>query len=116
MSARYQAVLDGITRVVGIRSAALVMADDGVVVAEASMAGAEAGAAAALASSLTGRLGRALGAAGQEPPALLHLEGEDGHLMARPLDDGLLLVAVADPAANVSLLRLALLDAGEKLV
>jgi predicted regulator of Ras-like GTPase activity (Roadblock/LC7/MglB family) len=115
MSAGFASLLDGLTRVVGVRSALVVDREDGLVVAETSMEGVDAGAVAALAASLAARLARALRAAGHAEPALLHLEAETGALMAAPASAELLVVAVCDPGANVGLLRLALKDARERL-
>ncbi len=108
-------VLDGLTRVAGVRSALLVSADDGLPVADATMEGVDIEAAAALAASLVARLGRALGAAGHGRPTLVHLEAAAGSVMALPAGDELLLVAVCDPDANLGLLRLVLRDSVERL-
>lgn len=115
MSRGFETVLDGITRVQGVRSAVVVSAGDGLVVAESSMEGIDSAALAALTASLVSRLGRAMAAAGQLPPAVIHLEGDRGHVLARPAPADLLLVAVAEATANVSLLRLTLLDATERM-
>lgn len=115
MSRGFDAILNGITRVQGVRTAALVSTGDGLVVAESSMEGTNTAALAALTASLVSRLGKAMAAAGQMPPDIIHLEAERGHLLARPAPADLLLVAVAEVTTNVSLLRLALLDAAERL-
>lgn len=115
MSRGFDTVLHGITRVQGVRTAALVSSTDGLVVAESSMEGTDTGALAALTASLVSRLGKAMAAAGQLPPDIVHLEAERGHVLARPAPADLLLVAVAEVTANVSLLRLALLEAAERL-
>ena len=115
MSAAWTALLDGITRVSGVRGALLVSADDGLVVAEASMRDVDGAAAAALVSSLARKLGRITGAIGCAAPRLVMLEAERGGLAAAPAAEGLLLVAVTDADANIGLLRLALRDAVERL-
>jgi predicted regulator of Ras-like GTPase activity (Roadblock/LC7/MglB family) len=115
MSATWAALLDGITRVRGVRGALLVSADDGLVVAEASMSDVDGAATAALAGGLVARLGRVTGALGSAAPRLVLLEAERGGVMAAPAGDGLLLVAVTDPDANIGLLRLAMRDAAERV-
>lgn len=115
MSAPWTALLDGITRVSGVRGALVVSAEDGLVVAEASMGDVEGAAVAALAASLYARLGRVSGALGAAAPKLVLLEAERGGLVAAPAGEGLLLVTVTDAAANVGLLRLALRDAAARM-
>jgi len=115
MSNLWPALLDGITRVSGVRGALVVSADDGLVVAESSMGDVDGAAVAALTASLAMRLARVTGAIGSAPPRLVLLDAEQGGLMAAPAGEGLLLVAVTDAAANVGLLRLALRDAAERM-
>ena len=115
MSANWTAMLDGITRVSGVRGALLVSADDGLIVAEASMSDVDGAASAALVGSLARKLGRITGAIGCAAPRMVMLEAERGGLAAAPAADGLLLVAVTDADANIGLLRLALRDAVERL-
>jgi predicted regulator of Ras-like GTPase activity (Roadblock/LC7/MglB family) len=115
MSAAWTALLDGITRVSGVRGALLVSAEDGIVVAEASMGDVDGAAAAALVSSLARKLGRITGAIGCAAPRLVVLEAERGGLAAAPAAEGMVLVAVTDADANIGLLRLALRDAVERL-
>jgi len=108
-------LLDGITRVNGVRGALVVSADDGLVVAESSMGDVDGAAVAALAASLAARLGRATTAIGCAAPRLVHLDADRGGLIAAPAGEGLLLVAVTGPDANIGLLRLALRDAAERV-
>jgi predicted regulator of Ras-like GTPase activity (Roadblock/LC7/MglB family) len=115
MSTMWTAMLDGITRVSGVRGALVVSAEDGLVVAESSMGDVEGAAVAALAASLVVRLSRVTGAVGCAAPRLVLLEADRGGLVAAPTGDGLLLVAVTDSAANIGLLRLALRDAAERM-
>ena len=115
MSALWPALLDGITRVSGVRGAGCrVWPRTGWwwPVLHGDVDGA---AVAALAASLAMRLGRVTGAIGSAPPRLVLLDAELGGLMAAPAGEGLLLVAVTDAAANVGLLRLALRDAAERM-
>lgn len=111
----FSSVLDGLTRVPGVRSALVVDAMEGLVVAEASMEGVDAAAVAALAASLAARLARAVQTLGYPEPDVLHLEGAAGSLMAAPSGAELLLVTVCDADANLGLLRLALKDGRERL-
>jgi predicted regulator of Ras-like GTPase activity (Roadblock/LC7/MglB family) len=112
------AALDLITRVRGVRGAMLVSADDGLVVAEQLMEGIKGGAVAALAASLSGRLRRAMEAAGVGPGVFWHLQAEKGALLVVPgaSGGGVLVVAVAEPDVNIGLVRLELLRAAEMVV
>ncbi len=115
MSGPWIGLLEGITRVPGVRGALVVSAEDGLVVAEASMGDVDGAAVAALAGSLAARLGRAVQALGHPAPRLVHLQARDGGLMTGPAGEGLLLVAVTGPDANIGLLRLALRDAADRV-
>ena len=103
--------LDLVTRVRGVRGAMLVSGADGLVVAEQLMEGIKGAAVAALAASLAGRLRRTMGAAGVGASVFWHLQGDQGALLAVPAASGVLVVAVADAAVNVGLVRLELLRA-----
>jgi predicted regulator of Ras-like GTPase activity (Roadblock/LC7/MglB family) len=111
----FAVVLDGLTRVAGVRSALVVSAEDGLVVAETSMEGVDAGAAAALAGSLATRLARVAAAAGAGGVRIAHLEAATGGVVVVPVVGGLLLVTVVEPEANLGLLRLALRDSADRL-
>lgn len=115
MTERYRRVLDSVTRVRGVTGAMLVAADDGLVVAESLMEGVKGNAVAALAASLAKRFRQAAEAAGAGAPDFLHLQGDDGTLLAVPALDGVLVVAVGDSALNVGLVRLEMLRAAEVL-
>ena len=115
MTSPWSGLLDGVTRVPGVRGAMVVSADDGLVVAESSMSDVDSAAVAALAGSLMSRLTRAVGALGHEPPRVVHLEAELGAILAAPAAGGLLLAAVADAQVNVGLLRLALREAAARV-
>jgi predicted regulator of Ras-like GTPase activity (Roadblock/LC7/MglB family) len=105
--------LDVVTRVRGVRGAMLVASEDGLVVAEQLMEGIKGSAVAALAASLSGRLRRAMVAAGLGPSQFWHLQCEGGALLVVPGKAGLLVVAVTEPDVNVGLVRLELLRAAE---
>jgi predicted regulator of Ras-like GTPase activity (Roadblock/LC7/MglB family) len=107
-------VLDGITRVRGVRGAMVVASEDGLVVAEQLMEGIKGSAVAALAASLAGRLQRAMLAAGLGPSQFWHLQCEGGALLVVPgKQESLLVVAVTERDVNVGLVRLELLRAAE---
>ncbi len=102
------AVLESLTREPGVRGALIVGADDGLIVAEASMEDVDGPAVAALTASLLRRMRTVADALGLVPPQLLHLVGGDGALLAAPAEGGLLVVAIAAPEANTGAVRLAL--------
>lgn len=113
MTAPYQAALDAITRVRGVRGAMLVAGDDGLVVAETSMEGVRGNAVAALAASLANRFRRTAETAACGLPHFLHLQASSGSLLAAPAPNAMLLVVVADADINVGLARLEMLKAAE---
>lgn len=108
-------LLEGLTRVPGVRSAQVVSAEDGLPVAEASQAGVDGAAIAALGSSLAARLDGMITATGGGGLRSLHLETGTGGLMVMPVTPELLLVAVVDADANIGLLRLSMRHAAERL-
>lgn len=111
----FHGVLEGLTRVPGVRSAMLVSREDGLPVAEASREGVDAAAVAALTASLVARVHAAATAAGLRTPKSVHLETRGGGVLVVPVGGELALVAVADADANVGLLRLALRHAAERI-
>ncbi len=113
MSERFRQALDNITHVRGVRGALLVTDDDGLVVADSVMEGVRGNAVAALAASLVNKMGMASGAAGVGTLNFLHLQADDGALLALPARDGVLVVVVADREVNVGLARLEMLRAAE---
>lgn len=114
--AAFQAALDRITRVRGVRGAMLVGGDDGLVIAESLMAGIKGNAIAALSASLVKKLRRTAEAAGAGLPKFLHLQGEQGTLLAVPAAHGIVVVAIADADVNVGLARLEMMRAAESLI
>lgn len=115
MTMRLLQLLDGITRVRGVRGAMLVAADDGIVVAESLMEGVRGNAVAALAASLAKRMQLAANASGAGPPQFLLLQAEAGLLLVVPGAEDLMLVAVGEPEVNVGLVRLEMLNAIEAM-
>ncbi len=114
--AAFQAMVDRVTRVRGVRGAMLVGGDDGLVIAASLMAGVEGNAVAALSASLLKKLRRAALAAGAGLPKFLHLQGEGGTLLAVPAPQGIVVVAIADGDVNVGLARLEMMRVAESLV
>jgi len=110
---RVRRLLDQVTRVRGVRGALLVAGEDGLVVAETVMKGVRANAVAALSGSLARRVKRTADAAGVGFPQFIHLQATHGVICTVPAADGTLIVAIADAAVNVGLLRLALLKVAE---
>jgi predicted regulator of Ras-like GTPase activity (Roadblock/LC7/MglB family) len=115
VSDRLTRALDRITRVRGVRGAVLVAAVDGLLIADAAMEGVRTTAAAALCAALVARLGRVTSAAGAGQPTFVHVEAERGSLLAVPAGEDVLLIAIADPAVNVGLVRLEMLRAVEEM-
>lgn len=115
MTGPFDAGLEQLTRQAGVRGALLVEREDGLVVAEALMEGLDGAALAALAASLWNRVSRAGEAAGRGAPAFARLEAERGTMLAVPAGAEMLLVAVAEPDANLGLARLELMRAAAGL-
>lgn len=109
----FDSALDAVTRVRGVRGAMLVARPDGLVVAEQLMEGVKGGAVAALAASVTVRLQRAMATAGLGSCQFWHLQCDQGSLLAVPVGDAMLVVAVTEPEVNVGLVRLELLRVAE---
>lgn len=109
----YGAVLEGITRVPGVRGAMVVSVKDGLMVSDHLVEGVKGAAVAALAASLAQRVSRALAAAGAGTPAFWHLHASDGAILAVAAPEDLLVVAITAPDVNAGLVRLELLRAAE---
>jgi predicted regulator of Ras-like GTPase activity (Roadblock/LC7/MglB family) len=113
MNERVLRALDRINRVRGVRGAMLVSLEDGLVVADSVMDGVKSGAVAALAASLTNRLRKASTAGTAGAPVFVHLQCEQGALLAVPASRGLLVAAVGDAEVNIGLARLEMLRVAE---
>jgi predicted regulator of Ras-like GTPase activity (Roadblock/LC7/MglB family) len=111
----YQDALDRMTRVSGVRGAVFVNAEDGVVVADAVLRGVRANAVAALAASLMRHAGIVVDAVAAQDLRFLHLQADDGALIAVPAGPDLLIAVVGGPDLNVGLARLEMLRAAEAL-
>lgn len=112
--AQYHRVVDELMHTAGVNAALIVSRVDGIVVDGNVHVGTDADAIAALAARLYGRAALAATAADGTTPGFLHLEGERGRVCAMPQGD-LLLVTVAEPWANLGLLRLTMRRLAETL-
>lgn len=97
--------LDTLSRVPGVRGALIVDAQAGVSVVSELSEGVDGAAVAALASSLFDRAGRGAAAAAYGPLQMLQLEAADGHVLVAGAGE-LMVVAVAEPDAQLGLVRL----------
>jgi len=112
---KFDAALELVTHVPGVRGAMIISAADGVVVAEALMDEMKGSAVAALAGSLAARLRRAAEGAGRGAPKFMHLTATGGTLFAAPWGEELVLVVVAERSVNAGLARLEMFRALEQL-
>ena len=110
-----QAVLDDVSRIAGVRSALLVSAEDGLVVAESALEGQDTAAVAALAGNLARRLGGLTRALAHPDLNLVLLQATLGQLFVVFGGAGLLLVALTDADVNIGQVRLGLFDAAGRL-
>lgn len=106
LNAKFQDLLDRVTRVGDVTGAFIVSVEDGLVVADSFMEGVRGNAVAALAASLFTRFRSASGASGAGAPKFLHLQADHGALVAMPGTDDVIVVVVADAGVNIGLLRL----------
>ena len=110
----YRALLRDLMRQRGVLGALVVDARDGIPVVSTLAVGIDGDAVAALAASLYGHAQRAVGAAGYGGASFLQLQAESGWLCVVAQGD-LVLAVVAEPRANVALLRVSLLQARTEL-
>lgn len=113
MSERFVRALERITRIGGVQGAMLVAADDGLIIADASMEGVRGNAVAALAASLAKRFTRVSKAATVGAPRFLHLQAEQGTLIVVAALGGVLVVTMGGADMNVGLARLEMLRVAE---
>lgn len=114
MTTNFGSLLEGLSRLRGVRAALVVSVEDGLVVAEAAMGGLKSGALAALGATLATRAVELAGRSGFGAPRFLHLQGDDGALLIAPAGS-LVLVALAGRDVPIGLLRLEMLRAAERL-
>jgi predicted regulator of Ras-like GTPase activity (Roadblock/LC7/MglB family) len=110
MSTPFEAVLDGLTRQRGVRASLIVSEKDGLVVDSKLRFGEEEDRLAALAASIVRKARLSARAAHLGAVSFLQLDAERGRICAVRRDD-LVVVVVADSAANVGLIRVELLKA-----
>lgn len=114
MSSPFTAVLDTLTRQRGVRASLVVSARDGIAIDSNLQIGQDGSRVAALAASLYRKARRSALAAGLGTTGFMQLEAESGRLCIIGGDE-VVLVAVADPEANVGLIRVEMLKAAEKI-
>ena len=114
MSSPYAPVLDDLTRQRGVRASLIVSESDGLVVESRLRFGEQEDRVAALAASIYRKARLAARAAHLGAVSFLQLDAERGRVCAAGRGD-LVLVVVADSAANVGLIRVELLKALELL-
>jgi predicted regulator of Ras-like GTPase activity (Roadblock/LC7/MglB family) len=110
MTSPYAAILDGLTRQRGVRASLIVSENDGLVVDSRVRVGEQEDRVAALAASIYRKARRSARAAHLGSVAFLQLDAEQGRVCAVGRQD-LVIVVLADPAANVGMIRVALLKA-----
>jgi predicted regulator of Ras-like GTPase activity (Roadblock/LC7/MglB family) len=108
-------MLDGLTRQRGVRASLIVSENDGLVVASSLRFGQDGDRVAALAASMYRKARLSARAARLGAVAFLQLDAERGRVCAAGGRSDLVIVVVADPAANVGLIRVELLKALESL-
>lgn len=102
--------LGRVTALQGVRGALVVSGDDGLVVHEVAVDGVETSDVAALATAVVHRVVDLASAAGDSTVRLCTLAATEGTVVAAQGADGLWLVAVAEPDAELGRLRLLLGD------
>jgi len=107
-------ILDALTRQRGVRGSLVVSAVDGIIVDSNLQFGQDGDRVAALAASLYRKARKSSQAAGLGATGFMQLEAESGRLCAIGGDE-IILVVVAERAANVGLIRVELLRAAEAL-
>ena len=114
MKSPFAELLAGLSRQRGILGSMVVGESDGLIVDSALQIGVKGTVVAALAASLYRRARLSADAAGVGTATFLQLEAERGRLCAVGRND-LVLVTLAEPRANVGMLRIAMLRALEAL-
>lgn len=112
---RWSELLDEVIGIAGVQGAVVVSADDGLVIHEAAMEGLAPDDVAALASAVVRRAGQLLATLDDDPIRLCTLTAERGTVLAAQGEQGLWLVAVAEPEAELGRLRLLLGDLAPEL-
>lgn len=111
MTSAFGPLLESMTRERGVRAGLIVSESDGLVVDATLRVGQNGDRIAALAASAYRKARRSARAAQLGTVAFLELDAELGLVCAAGAANDLIVVVVAEPAANVGLLRMALLKA-----
>jgi predicted regulator of Ras-like GTPase activity (Roadblock/LC7/MglB family) len=114
MRSPFTPVLDALTRRRGVRASLVVSATEGIAIESNLQIGQDGSRVAALAASLYRKARRSAHAAGLGATGFMQLEAESGRLCIIGGDD-VVLVVVAEPGANVGLIRVEMLRAAEAL-
>jgi predicted regulator of Ras-like GTPase activity (Roadblock/LC7/MglB family) len=114
MKSPFSDLLASLTRQRGVLGSMVVSESDGLIVDSALQIGVKGSVIAALAASLYRRARMSADAAGVGTATFLQLEAERGRVCAVGRND-LVLVALAEPRANVGMLRIEMLRAVEAL-
>jgi predicted regulator of Ras-like GTPase activity (Roadblock/LC7/MglB family) len=115
MNTPFTSMLDGLTRQRGVRASLVVSENDGLVVDSNLRFGQDGERVAALAASMYRKARLSAKAARLGAVAFLQLDAERGRICVVGGRGDLVIVVVADPAANVGLIRVELLKALESL-
>ncbi|MGH7616827.1 MAG: roadblock/LC7 domain-containing protein [Gemmatimonadaceae bacterium] len=115
MSSSYAPLLEQLSRQRGVRASLIVSESDGLVVDSNLRFGQDGDRVAALAASMYRKARLSAVAARLGPVGFLQLDAERGRVCAAGGRSDLVLVVVADPSANVGLIRVELLRALETL-
>ncbi|HEY4218370.1 MAG TPA: roadblock/LC7 domain-containing protein [Gemmatimonadaceae bacterium] len=115
MSTPFAQVLETLTRQRGVRASLIVSENDGLVIDCSLRFGQEGERVAALAASLYRKARLSASAARLGSVAFLQLDAERGRICAVGGRGDLVIVVVAEPAANVGLIRVELLRALESV-
>jgi len=113
VSHQYQGVLDALTRVRGVQGAMFVAREDGLAIADALMEGVRGKALGALAASAFSRYAAVSRAIEAGAPRFFQLQCKKGVVLVVAAGGEVLVVVVADAAANIGLIRLEMLRAAE---
>ena len=114
MRSPFAAMLESLTRQRGVRASLVVDENDGIVVDSSLQIGQDGDKVAALAASLYRKARLSARAARLGTATFMQLEAERGRICAAGRND-LVLVVVADPAANVGLIRVEMMKAAGRL-
>ena len=114
MNTDFTRVLELLTRQRGVRASLVVSANDGIMVDSNLQIGQDGSRVAALAASLYRKARRSAHAAGLGMTGFMHMDAEAGRLCIIGGDE-IVLVVVAEPDANVGLIRVEMLRAAEAL-